>query len=200
MKTIGCFEVAKMKEILPHGYEFKQVIHIFQGDTMGNSTFEYYFAKPEVDKLFTDMDYGSDKVDLIMTDGTKIDLSFHAMRKSFGEFRINELISPPLKVRDGYIESTSAFEGWLMRICNINYEILNKYTVVMEISETILYDRLIDMFVYDSVCRGTVELTDDEAQAIIDDVSNPDLKEKITAILLSRRWNRTETGCKIKNK
>ena len=199
MKLIKCFTINKLKEIIPFGYELKHVMHIFQGDIMGQSTFEYYFVKPEVDKLYTDMDYSSDKVDLIFNDGSKIDLSCHAIRKQFGEFRINEFISPPLNIRDDYIESTLALDCWLFKIFNVDLETLNNHTVTIEVAEDIVYDRISDLFATEGCMLTTLQLSDKEVDTIINCVSDDNLKAKIKTILLSRRWKRIETGYKIKD-
>ena len=199
MKTVKCYDLEKLKALIPN-YECTQVLHIFQGDTMGNSTAYYYFVKPGVNKLFTDMDWGSDKVELLMNDNTKIDLSFHAVRKAFGEFRINDIISPPLTIRDNYVEATSKLDMWLIHVCNFNDDMLNDLNVTLNISENITYDRVQDVLVYDGIIFDSVQLSDTDVQKVIDRIDDTELKESIKTILLAKRWRRVETGYTINEK
>lgn len=199
MKTVKCYDLEKLKALIPN-YEYTQVLHAFQGDTMGNSTAHYYFVKPGVNKLFTDMDLGSDKVELLMNDNTKIDLSFHAVKKEFGEFRINDIISPPLTIRDNYVEATSKLDMWLINVCNFNDDMLNDLNVTLNVSENITYDRVQDVFVHDGIIFNSVQLSDTDVQKIIDCVDDMALKESIKTILLAKRWRRVETGYTINNK
>ena len=199
MKIVKCYDLEKLKALIPN-YECTQVLHIFQGDTMGNSTAYYYFVKSGVNKLFTDMDLGSDKVELLMDDNSKIDLSFHAVKKAFGEFRINDIISPPLTIRDNYVEATSKLDMWLIQVCNFNDDILNDLNVTLNISENITYDRVQDIFVHDGIIFDSVQLSDTDVQKIIDCVDDAALKESIKTILLAKRWRRVETGYSINKK
>ena len=161
---------------------------------MGNSTNKYYFVKPDVNKLFTDMDMSSDKVMLIMNDNTRKDISFIGHRHSMGEFKLNEWISPALNVINGYIEETNMLYAWLTSTCGISDENLNSLVVQMVVHEDIQYDRCFEQPVNEVTLCKTLVLSDVEVQKIIDCVDDGDLKKKIEHILLAKRWRRVVTG------
>ena len=192
MKKLNYLSIEKLLSMLP-GYECKQIIHIFEGDTMGNSTNKYYFVKPDVNKLFTDMDMTSDKVILIMNDNTHMDISFIGHRHSMGEFKLNEWISPALNVINGYVQETNLLYAWLTLICGISDEKLNSLVVQMVVHEDIQYDRCLEQPVNEATICKTLVLSDIEVQKIIDYVDDDDLKKKIEHILLAKRWRRVAT-------
>jgi hypothetical protein len=195
MRKFTCFPVEQLLAIIP-GYEYKQIIHIFDGDTMGNSTYEYYFVKPNVNKLFTDMDFNSDKVILILNDDSRLDISFIGHRHSMGEFKLNEWISPALKIIDGYVEETNELYAWLITICGIAEENLNSLVVHMVAHENIQYDHCLEEHVNDvTLCKPLI-LSDVEIQKIIDCIDDDDLKKKVSSILLAKRWRRVQTEIK----
>ena len=189
MRKFTCLPIDELLKILP-GYECKQIIHIFDGDTMGNSTYEHYFVKAGVNKLFTDMDFNPDKVILILNDNTHMDISFVGHRHAMGEFKLNEWISPALKVIDGYVEETNMLYAWLIETCKVSDEALNNLVVTMVAHEDIQYDRCLEQPVSEISLYKTLALSDVEVQKIIDSIENDDLKQKASAILLAKRWFR----------
>ena len=193
MRKFTCLPIDKLLKMLP-GYECKQIIHIFEGDTMGTSTNEYYFVKPEVNKLFTDMDFNSDKVILILNDDTRMDISFISHRHTMGEFKLNEWISPALNVINGYVEETNMLYAWLVATCEITDELLNNLVVQMVVHEDIQYDRCLEQPVNEVTLCKTLVLSDVEVQKIIDCINDDDLKKKVEHILLAKRWKRVATG------
>ncbi len=199
MRKFTCFPVEQLLSIIP-GYEYKQVIHIFEGDTMGNSTYEYYFVKSDVNKLFTDMDLNSDKVILILNDNSRLDISFIGHRHSMGEFKLNEWISPALKVVDGYVEETNELYAWLLTICGIAEESLNSLIVHMIAHENIQYDRCLEEHINEITLFKTLILSDVEVQQIIDSIKDENLKNKASGILLAERWKRVQTSVEKKIK
>lgn len=194
MKTISCYLDKDIISLLDK-HELRQVMHLFQGDTMGNSTCYYYFVKPEVEKLFTDMDFGSNRVEVILKNKNKIDIS-NTKQKRIGEFNINELISPPLIIRDGYIESNADFEFWVMKYYPITQKMFSNITKNMEIFEEIHYNRIQNV-VNDKISYSDVVLSYLDIQKVINDITDVDLKEKVKNILLSEQWKRTEVNYRI---